>query len=148
MTTQMQPLFFGPIVNYLREKFPQFVGEMFEAYFYAFLLVLMCAIYSICMHSFLLTQFHAGMKMRIAMCSMIYRKSLRLSKTAFGETTAGQIVNLLSNDVGRLDLAIANLHYIWVGPLETIAVTYLMYREVSLASRLNCTCLTRRILSH
>lgn len=84
------------------------------------------------MHPYLLSQLHLGMKMRVAMCSMIYRKALRLSKNALGETTAGQVVNLLSNDVGRLDLAIIFIHFLWVGPLETIAVTYLMYLEVSL----------------
>lgn len=82
------------------------------------------------MHPYVLSQLHCGMKLRIAMCSMMYRKSLKLSKNALGETTVGQVVNLLSNDVSRLDLSIMFVHYLWVGPLETILVTYLMYREV------------------
>lgn len=72
----------------------------------------------------------AGLKMRVGMCSMIYRKALRLSKSALGDTTAGHVVNLMSNDVGRLDLATIFVHYLWVGPLETLFITYLMYREV------------------
>lgn len=78
----------------------------------------------------MLTQLHLGMKMRVAMCSIIYRKALRLSKNALGNTTAGQVVNLMSNDVGRLDLSILFVHYLWVGPLETLLLTYLMWREV------------------
>lgn len=104
---------------------------MFEAYFYATAVVLASFINVCLMHPFLLSQLHLGMKMRVAMCSMIYRKSLRLSKTALGETTVGQVVNLLSNDVGRLDVAIIFIHFLWVGPLETIIVTYLMYLEVT-----------------
>lgn len=69
--------------------------------------------------------------MRVGLCSMIYRKALRLSKTALGDTTAGHVVNLISNDVGRLDLATIFVHYLWVGPLETLFITYLMYRQVS-----------------
>lgn len=81
-------------------------------------------------HPYMMAILHMGMKMRIACCSLIYRKALRLSKTALGETTIGQAVNLLSNDVNRFDVAIIFLHYLWIGPLETIIVTYFMYQEV------------------
>lgn len=77
---------------------------------------------------------HLGMKVRVAMCSMVYRKSLRLSKTALGDTTTGQVVNLISNDVGRLDLILLFVHYLWLGPTETIVVTYFLWREISYAS--------------
>jgi len=66
-----------------------------------------------------------------ALSSLIYRKALRLSRTALGDTTVGQVVNLLSNDVGRFDLVLINVHYLWIAPLELIVVTYLMYLEVS-----------------
>lgn len=125
-----KPLFFGLIVDSLQQAFPDYLGSMFEAYFYATAVVLASAFNVMLMHPYLLSQMHLGMKMRVALCSMIYRKSLRLSKNALGETTVGQVVNLLSNDVGRLDIAIIFLHFLWVGPIETLAVTYLMYLEV------------------
>lgn len=73
---------------------------------------------------------HLGMKMRVAVCSLIYRKALRLSHTALGDTSIGQMVNLLSNDVGRFDSVLNNIHYLWLGPLELIVVSYLMYEKV------------------
>lgn len=125
-----QPIFFGTLLAYCRRTYPDYMGEWFEAYFYAAAVVITSLANVILMHPYLLSQLHMGMKMRVAMCSMIYRKALRLSRTALGGTTAGQVVNLLSNDVGRLDLAIIFIHFLWVGPVETIVVTYLMYLEV------------------
>lgn len=129
-TNKSKPIFFGTIIDMLQTQFPDHLGPKFEAYFYATAVVLASAFNVVLMHPYLLSQMHLGMKMRVAMCSMIYRKSLRLSKNALGQTTVGQIVNLLSNDVGRMDIAIIFLHFLWVGPIETIAVTYLMYTKV------------------
>lgn len=61
-------------------------------------------------------------------------QALRLSRTALGETTVGQVVNLLSNDVNRFDVALIFLHYLWIAPVETIIVTYFMYEVVGWAT--------------
>ncbi|KAL9890469.1 probable multidrug resistance-associated protein lethal(2)03659 [Glossina fuscipes] len=126
----LQPLFLLGLIAYYTS------GEenIQRAYVYAAGVILCSALNVIIMHPYMLGTMHIGMKIRVAMCSMIYRKALRLSKTALGNTTAGQIVNLISNDVGRLDLAMLFIHYLWVGPLETLLITYLMYREIKIAA--------------
>ncbi|PSN30830.1 hypothetical protein C0J52_17331 [Blattella germanica] len=78
----------------------------------------------------MLAMFHLGLKIRVAVCSLIYRKSLKLSKIALGETTVGQAVNLISNDISRFDVCVLEFMYLWIGPLETICVTYFMYQAV------------------
>lgn len=89
-----QPFFLGKLVAY----YSRAEGDISEAYLYAGAVVLCSAINVLFIHPYMLSQLHLGMKLRVAACSMIYRKSLRLSKTALGDTTAGQVVNLLSND--------------------------------------------------
>lgn len=92
------PIFLGGIVKHYAnpEK-----SNISEAYLYSAGLIA-CSFFSvISQHSLMLSNLTCGMKIRIAACSMIYRKSLKLSKTAMVNTTSGQIVNLLSNDVGR-----------------------------------------------
>ncbi|XP_014296337.1 probable multidrug resistance-associated protein lethal(2)03659 [Microplitis demolitor] len=105
-----------------------------EAFLYAGGVILCSAVNILVAHPYMMAILHMGMKLRVACCSLIYRKSLKLSRTALGETTVGQAVNLLSNDVNRFDVAVIFIHYLWIGPVETIIITYLMYLEVGVAA--------------
>lgn len=126
----LQPLFLGRLLRYYNTK----EISKNDAYLYATGVILCSAINIFVVHPYMMAILHMGMKMRVACCSLIYRKALRLSRTALGETTIGQAVNLLSNDVNRFDVAIIFLHYLWIAPLETIVITYFMYKEVEWAS--------------
>ncbi|EFA04157.2 ATP-binding cassette sub-family C member 4 [Tribolium castaneum] len=75
-----------------------------------------------------------GMRSRIATCSLIYRKLLRLNRTSLGQVAVGKLVNLLSNDVQRFDITSTFLHYIWIMPIQAIIAFYVMYRSVGLAA--------------
>lgn len=63
-----------------------------------------------------------------------FLQALKLSKTSLGETTVGQLVNLLSNDVNRFDSAINLLHYLWIAPVQTAIVTYFMFQVMGWSS--------------
>lgn len=105
-----------------------------DAYLYAGAVVICSLINVFVTHPYMMGVLHMGMKLRVACCSLIYRKALKLNKTALRDTTAGQIVNLLSNDVNRFDVAVIFAHQLWVGPLETVLVTYLMYQQVGVSA--------------
>lgn len=127
-----QPIVLGQLIAYFavgQTDIPQS-----DAYLYAAGVVGCSLLNVLFTHPYMLGVFHLGMKMRVACCSLIYRKALKLSKTALGQTTAGQVVNLLSNDVNRFDVSLIFAHQLWVGPLETLACTYFMYMQVSEAA--------------
>ncbi|XP_063223953.1 ATP-binding cassette sub-family C member 4-like isoform X2 [Bacillus rossius redtenbacheri] len=75
-----------------------------------------------------------GMRIRVACCSLMYRKVMRLSKTSSGKTTTGHLVNLMSNDVNRFDMATQFLHYLWITPLQVVIVTYFLWDYVQLSA--------------
>lgn len=56
-----------------------------------------------------------------------------MTKSAQVDGINGKVINLLSNDLGKFDIAICFIHDLWKGPLETILLGYLVYREIGVA---------------
>ena len=90
----------------------------------------MSALYTVIHHTYFNGVYVVGMKVRIACSSLLYRKALKLSQSAMAQTTGGQMVNLLSNDVRRFDTAVIQGHYLWAGPLQLAIVTALLYQRI------------------
>lgn len=53
---------------------------------------------------------------------------------SLGETTTGKVVNILANDLLRFDLALLFLHYIWIIPIQVVAVAVLGYMQAGYAA--------------
>ena len=124
------PLFLGRLLDYFS---PSSNLSKESAFFNAGMLIALNALGAVTINQFLITSFSNGMKVRLATCSLIYRKSLRLSSTALGNTSVGKVVNLLSNDVSRFDIVSVFLHCLWLAPLLTIVVGVLLYLQVGSA---------------
>nr|CAD7203693.1 unnamed protein product [Timema douglasi] len=103
------------------------------AYYYAGGIVATTGLSMFLINQFQFNAFHIGMKLRIACCSLVYRKSLRLSRSALGDTAAGKVVNLLSNDVSRFDILLMFLNQLWLAPLIAIIVMYLLVSETGIS---------------
>ncbi|XP_014720342.2 ATP-binding cassette sub-family C member 4 [Equus asinus] len=129
----IQPIFLGKIIDYFEKYDPTDSAALYETYGYAFVLTACTLILAILHHLYFYHVQCAGMRLRVAMCHMIYRKALRLSNVAMGKTTTGQIVNLLSNDVNKFDQVTIFLHFLWAGPLQAIAVTGLLWMEIGIS---------------
>nr|AAQ10411.1 ATP-binding cassette protein C4 [Rattus norvegicus] len=132
-TRVVQPIFLGKIIDYFEKYDSDDSAALHTAYGYAAVLSLCTLILAILHHLYFYHVQCAGMKIRVAMCHMIYRKALRLSNSAMGKTTTGQIVNLLSNDVNKFDQVTIFLHFLWAGPLQAIGVTILLWVEIGIS---------------
>lgn len=133
--------FIRPI--YLSKLLQLYDQEIFEenrskAYVYSAVIVFTTIFSIITMHYSVVTLQQVGLKIRVACCAMIYRKSLRLSKSALAETTAGQIVNLMSNDVSRFD-HLFRLHNLFLGPINIILGMLLVYLNVGWIALIGAT---------
>lgn len=104
-----------------------------QALMYAGGIVLINAVNALVINHFQNIAFHNALKTRVAVCSLIYRKALRLSQTALGETSSGKMINLLSNDVGRFEWAWYFGNYLWVAPLFTFIVACFLWSQIQFA---------------
>ncbi|KOX72483.1 hypothetical protein WN51_01583 [Melipona quadrifasciata] len=59
---------------------------------------------------------------------------LRLGKGALIQMSAGQVVNLLSNDVSRFDELCCYLNFLWITPIQIIIVATIMWHKLGTAS--------------
>lgn len=125
-----QPIFLGNLLEYFRPD-----SEMLreDAMFNAAILVAINAGSALLINQYIFRAFHYGMRVRAAVCSLIYRKALKLSRTALGDTASGKVVNLLSNDVSRFDIVSVFIHHMWVSPTSTCIVMYFLWREAGYA---------------
>uniref|UniRef100_A0A3Q1C9L1 Multidrug resistance-associated protein 4 n=1 Tax=Amphiprion ocellaris TaxID=80972 RepID=A0A3Q1C9L1_AMPOC len=126
----IQPLLLGKIILYFENDHPDDQRSLYMAYGYAAAMSISTFALAILQHLYFYHVQRTGMKIRVAMCHMIYRKALGLNCESMGRTTTGQIVNLLSNDVNRFDEVTANLHYLWVGPLQAVVIIVLLWEEI------------------
>ncbi|XP_071838678.1 ATP-binding cassette sub-family C member 4-like isoform X3 [Apostichopus japonicus] len=90
-----------------------------------------CSIMLLTMHHFSWFVFsRTGMHMRISVTALVYKKSLNLSNAAFQQTTVGQIVNLLSNDVNRFDRVTLFMHYLWIAPIQILTMLAVLWYQM------------------
>ncbi|XP_039649399.1 multidrug resistance-associated protein 4-like isoform X1 [Perca fluviatilis] len=126
----IQPLLLGKVILYFENYDPNDQRSLSMVYGYAAAMSLSTFGLTILQHLYYYHVQKTGMKIRVAVCHMIYRKALRLSSESMGQTTTGQIVNLLSNDVNRFDEITLNLHYLWVGPLQAMVIITFLWYEI------------------
>lgn len=82
-------------------------------------------------HRMYFNGFRMGMQLRTAVSLLIFEKSLKISTSAFAQTTTGQMVNLLSSDVTKFDTP--DLQSLW-SPLILPVLVVLLWREIGEAA--------------
>lgn len=80
-----------------------------------------------CLHQYFQRVFDMGMRIKSALTAVVYDKSLVLSNDTKQASNTGDIVNLMSVDVQRLQDLVQNLQIIWSGPFQIIICLYSLH---------------------
>lgn len=128
----IQPICLGGFVSYFAQTDAKITRK--HAYLYATGIIFALAITVLTYHPFILKIYQTCCKIRVSCSGLIYKKLLRLSKSASEEGQNGQIINLLSNDLAKFDIGFAVIHECWKGPLETIAYFVVIYMEIGISA--------------
>ncbi|XP_015838295.1 probable multidrug resistance-associated protein lethal(2)03659 [Tribolium castaneum] len=121
-TQLFQPYFLQKLLNYYTPN--QTHVSRNDAILSVVMISLMSFIRLLVFHRFFSYVKVLAMKMRVACSSLIYKKCLNLRKTSLQKISTGQLINLVTNDVGTFDYAVMFLHFIWIGPVELIIGTF------------------------
>ncbi|XP_059567616.1 cystic fibrosis transmembrane conductance regulator isoform X4 [Myotis daubentonii] len=120
VTKAVQPLLLGRIIA---SYDPDNKTERSIAIYLGIGLCLLFILRMLLLHPAIFGLHHIGMQMRIALFSLIYKKTLKLSSRVLDKISIGQLVSLLSNNLNKFDEGLALAHFVWIAPLQ---VTLLM----------------------
>ncbi|XP_029288886.1 cystic fibrosis transmembrane conductance regulator isoform X3 [Cottoperca gobio] len=73
---------------------------------------------------------HLGMQIRIALFSLIYKKTLKLSSRVLDKISTGQLVSLMSAHLNKLDESLGLAHFVWITPLQCILCVGLLWELI------------------
>uniref|UniRef100_A0A6P7GCD8 Multidrug resistance-associated protein 4-like n=1 Tax=Diabrotica virgifera virgifera TaxID=50390 RepID=A0A6P7GCD8_DIAVI len=123
----LQPVVLAKYINFFDTNNKPYLGWIWGCG-----VVLLALANVVLYHSTMLATQRIGMRIRTAVSSLTYRKLLKLNHKSLGETAAGQLVNLMSNDVQRFDVCAASIHFIWIMPIYAVLTFYILYIYVGI----------------
>ncbi|XP_054711811.1 multidrug resistance-associated protein 1-like [Uloborus diversus] len=119
----VNPVLLRLLIAYIGTDDPIWIGII-----YALGMVLNGMLQSVLLADYFHRMFLLGMRIRTALVSAIYKKSLLLSSSARKESTVGEIVNLMSVDSQRFMDLMPYINMIWSAPLQIILALIMLWQ--------------------
>ena len=122
LITQISPQALNLLIGFVSSDEAQWKG-----YLYMIFLVGINLIKTILNSQYFITQQLIGLRIRAAMTSALFRKSLKLSSKSRKERSVGETVNLMQIDTQRLMDIIQSLNLLWSSPITIFLSIYSLW---------------------
>ncbi|KAM6926619.1 cystic fibrosis transmembrane conductance regulator [Lycodopsis pacificus] len=123
----VQPQLLGRIIASFD---PFHAPERSQGYFLALGLCLLFTARFLLLQPAIFGLHHLGMQIRIALFSLIYKKTLKLSSRVLDKISTGQLVSLMSAHLNKLDESLGLAHFIWITPLQCVLCVGLLWELI------------------
>ncbi|KAF5303202.1 hypothetical protein FQA39_LY10115 [Lamprigera yunnana] len=128
----LKPRLKGKLVSYFSPN--QTALSEVDAYYYGVSLVGFSLLYTLLLHYYFFILEQIGLKIKIALASLIYKKSLKLSSVTMSQKGTGDVVTLITKDLNTLEGACHTGNHLWVGSIQVFILTYMMYEEIHISA--------------
>ncbi|GFN76447.1 multidrug resistance-associated protein 7-like [Plakobranchus ocellatus] len=127
--------FAGPIILNLLVTFVEsdVSQDSYKGYVFASALFLSTLLATLCSTQFSYNVQVVAYKVRCALITTVYRKSLQANAVTQATFTPGEIVNFMSTDVDRILNFCPSFHAFWSLPFQVGVSLFLLYQQVGLA---------------
>lgn len=127
--------FTAPLVLYQLVNFIETDSEsMQQGVMYAAALTGATIVAALCNEHFTFQMNKVSLKIRGALVTVIYKKTLNLSVLTLNTVSVGEIVNHVSTDTDRIVGACASFHALWSIPFQLGVTLYLLYFHLGIAA--------------
>ncbi|KAJ3416858.1 hypothetical protein HDV05_008443 [Chytridiales sp. JEL 0842] len=106
----------GLVGSIIKSQTPEGEGSKI-AFLYAALFLILTMTSSFIVVNVMQKSISVGVAVKGLLSSVIYRKCLKLSGAGRAKFSSGKILNLISTDLGRIEMACNQIHLIWTSPL-------------------------------
>ncbi|XP_015764594.1 PREDICTED: multidrug resistance-associated protein 1-like, partial [Acropora digitifera] len=107
--------------------------EKWTGYVFSVSMLFVALLQSVAQQQYFHVMVTLGLKVRTAVVGMVYSKALLLNNSARKESTAGEIVNLMSVDAQRLMDLMTYLNSLWSSPFQIIVSLYFLYNTMGVS---------------
>ena len=107
--------------------------SMVSGYMYAALLALSAFAGSLCSCHFNLLMTELGIKVRAALVTAVYDKTVTVSRSSLATFSTGQIINFMSTDTDRVNNFGPSVHAAWSLPFQFTVTLVLLYQQVGVS---------------
>jgi ATP-binding cassette subfamily C (CFTR/MRP) protein 1 len=85
---------------------------------------------SLCLRHYFFRCYRVGLKIRTAVLLAIYQKALTIDSAYYQNHPVGQVTNLMSVDVQRLQDVVTQLHAVWYSFLQIVLAMYFLWQQL------------------